>query len=108
MDLKDIYERLKYMATKTAHNPITGDFIKSKVNTKAFEDNFDLIFGKKEKPIDQQEPKCTCVDSAYERKAIAEGLNNNPAFPENIEWNEKRMDVIGSNGNDGLHYKESK
>ena len=81
------------MANKTAHNPITGDFIKSKVNTKAFEDNFDAIFRNKEKPVDQQEPKCTCVDSAYERKAIAEGLVNHPVFDENIEWNEKRIDA---------------
>ncbi len=93
------------MASKTAHNPITGDFIKSKVNTKAFEDNFDAIF---RKPADQQEPKCTCLDSAYERKAMQEGLVNNPMFDENKEWNEKRIDVIGQNGNDGLHYNESK
>lgn len=95
------------MVNKTAHNPITGDFIKSKVNTKAFEDNFDAIFRSKEKPVDQQEPKCTCVDSAYERKAIVDGLVSHPVFEENIEWNEKRIDVIGSNGNDGLHYKET-
>lgn len=24
---------------------------------------------------------------------------------ENDDWNEERMDVIGSNGNDGLHYR---
>lgn len=42
---------------------------------KAFEDNFDAIFGKKEKKKDQ-------------------------------EWDEKRIDVVGQNGNDGLHYKK--
>lgn len=31
----------------SAKNDITGDAIKSKPNTKAFEDNFDKIFGKK-------------------------------------------------------------
>ena len=31
----------------SAKNDITGDVIKSKPNTKAFEDNFDKIFGKK-------------------------------------------------------------
>ena len=46
---------------------------------KAFEDNFDRIFGKKK-------------------------LN----IVENEKWDEKRVDVIGQNGNDGLHYnKES-
>jgi len=40
---------------------------------KAFEDNFDAIFGKKEKKKDE-------------------------------EWDESRVDVIGQNGNDGLHY----
>lgn len=40
---------------------------------KAFEANFDAIFGKKEKQKDQ-------------------------------EWDESRVDVIGQNGNDGLHY----
>ena len=40
---------------------------------KAFEDNFDAIFGKKKKVADE-------------------------------EWDENRIDVVGSNGNDGLHY----
>lgn len=40
---------------------------------KAFENNFDAIFGKKKK---------------------------------DDEWDEKRVDVIGSNGNDGLHYEK--
>ena len=40
---------------------------------KAFENNFDAIFGKKKKVADE-------------------------------EWDEKRIDVVGSNGNDGLHY----
>lgn len=87
-------------------NPITGDAIVSRPNTKQFEDNFEKIFGKKDKPVDQQEPKCTCVDSAYERRGIVEGLVKAPVFEENIEWNEKRMDIISQNGNDGLHYEQ--
>lgn len=90
---------------KTASNPITGDFIKSRANTKEYENNFDAIF---RKPIEQQEPKCLSLDSAYERKAIAEGLVKTPVFTENKEWNEKRVDIIGSNGNDGLHYESEK
>jgi hypothetical protein len=34
---------------KTARNDITGDFIASKPNSKMFEKNWDLIFGKKKK-----------------------------------------------------------
>ena len=33
-----------------ARNDITGDELKSKINTKEYEDNFDRIFGKKKKP----------------------------------------------------------
>ena len=37
-------------------NDITGDEIKSKVPSKAFLDNYDLIWGKKEnKPVEQDE-----------------------------------------------------
>ncbi len=31
-------------------------------------------------------PDCSCLDSAYERKAIDEGMNDTPVFPENIEY----------------------
>ena len=30
------------------------------------------------------------------------------AMEEAIEWNDERMDIIGQNGNDGLHYNEDK
>ena len=50
------------------------DVIKNKENNL---DIYDFIFGKF---------KCTCLDSAYERKAINEGLNNNPVFDENKEY----------------------
>lgn len=90
---------------KIASNEITGDFIKSRVNTKEFEANFDAIF---RKTIDQQEPKCLSLDSAYERKTMAEGLVTNPIFDENKEWDEKRIDIVGSNGNEGLHYESDK
>ena len=60
-----------------AKNDITGDSIFSKKNNKNYEDNYDLIYKKKNKPI--RDP----------------------------EWNEDRMDVIGSNGNEGLHYNDN-
>lgn len=50
-------------------------------------------------PVDQQHPKCTCLDSAYERQAIAQGLNDNPVFQENIDWlNERKFDQTVTNG----------
>ena len=85
-------------------NDITGDAIFSRANTKAFEDNFDAIF---RKPVEQEEPKCQSLDSAYERRAMQEGLVTKPVFDENKEWDEKRMDVIGSNGPTGDHYNQS-
>lgn len=92
-------------------NDITGDFIKSKPNTKAFDDNFDRIFRNKNLnqslQADQQEPKCKSLDAAYERKAMQEGLVTDPVFDENKEWNEKRMDIVGANGPTGDHYNQS-
>ena len=56
------------------------------------------------------------VDSLYGAKKLAiqklripksqEGLLSvNPAY-ESVEWDEERMDIIGQNGNEGLHYDE--
>lgn len=85
-------------------NDVTGDAIFSRANTKAFEDNFDKIFRKK--GIDQEHPKCKSLDAAYERKAMQEGLVTQPVFEENKEWDEKRIDIVGQNGNEGLHYNK--
>ena len=61
------------MATR---NDVTGDLIKSRVNSKEFEDNFDNIFRKK------------------------------PTVKKDDDWDEKRVDIIGQNGNIG--YEEEK
>ena len=60
-----------------ARNDITGDKIKSKVSNKEYEDNFDKIFRNK-------------------------SSTDKPA--QSNEWDESRLDVIGQNGNDGIHY----
>jgi len=61
-------------------NDITGDKIQTKgVFSKEAEDRFDLIFGKKEPTERDPDP----------------------------DWDEGRIDVIGSNGNDGLHYENT-
>lgn len=79
-------------------NDITGDEIKSKANNKAYEDNYDKIFKRKPQSL----------DAAYERRAMMQGLVTKPLFDENKEvWpDEKRIDVIGQNGNDGDHYEK--
>lgn len=71
-----------------SYNDVTGDKIQSRVNNKHFEDNFDKIFGKKEKATVGQPTPTTNkpVESAE-------------------DWDEERVDIIGSNGNDGLHYE---
>lgn len=36
------------------------------------------------------EAGCSCLDSAYERKAIDEGMNHSPVFPENKLYLEEK------------------
>lgn len=76
-------ESLQIMATT---NPITGDALVSKLNSKEFEENFDKIFGEKPKKPRWIPPPLP--------------LNEYP----DQDWPEERVDVIGKNGNDGLHY----
>lgn len=51
-----------------AKNDITGDSIQSKVNSQAYQDNYDRIFGKKKRPADFQDVLSTeeCVVQALE------------------------------------------
>ena len=59
------------------------------VSYKQYGDNYDAIFGKKEvEPIDGMQP-------TEEEEALW-----------NEEESDKRIDIIGQNGNDGLHYEE--
>ena len=68
----------------TARNDVTGDWIQSKPNSDQFEKNFDLIFRKK-KPNDDVSPH------VHEYEAVQ-------------KKQESRIDIVGQNGNDGLHY----
>ena len=72
------------MATK---NDITGDALISKINNKAFEDNFDRIFGKKSlcDVCGQNTDKVQTCDNTQCAKF----------------WDESRADDIGQNGNIG-------
>jgi hypothetical protein len=62
-------------------NNITGDKIQTKPSTKEFEEGWERVFGKK------------CIKEGKE-----EALKNAQ------EIKKSRIDIIGSNGNDGLHY----
>ena len=64
------------------HNDITGDALISRINNKKFEENFDRIF-RNEKPTEPVQLELDFGDEEAER----------------------RMDIIGSNGNIG--YEES-
>lgn len=77
----------------SATNPITGDAIVSRPNTKQFEDNFDRIFGKKDALCQ------VCGKDTANTKECA--WTSCP-----MNWDEKRIDVISQNGNDGLHYEK--
>lgn len=79
-----------------SRNDVTGDKIQTKgVFSKEAEDNFDLIFGKKAK-----DPLCdVCGKSLAGTKECA--WTSCP-----LNWDEARIDVIGPNGNEGLHYNE--
>ena len=78
-----------------ATNSITGDSISTKYGNKEaqknFEDNFDKIFGKKE---------TLCAICGKDMKSTKEcAWTSCP-----LNWDEGRVDVIGQNGNEGLHY----
>ena len=68
--------------SKTARNDVTGDKLISKTLSKEGEANWDRIFGKKDKA---QDPITK-------------------PFPHNI-LRQSRIDTIGQNGNDGIHYE---
>ena len=66
----------------TAKNDVTGDWIQSKPNSEMFEKNFDAIFRKKKEVLEE---------SIKENQEIYKDLS--------------RIDVVGQNGNEGLHYE---
>ena len=75
-----------------SRNDITGDAIKSRVNSKEFEDNFDNIFRKNKDPLCD-----VCGKTLSATKECA--WTSCP-----LNWDEARCDVIGQNGPTGDHY----
>lgn len=67
---------------KTAQNDVTGDWLHSKPNSEMFEKNFDAIFRKK-------------------KEALEESIKENQEVYKDLS----RIDVVGQNGNEGLHYE---
>lgn len=85
----------------TARNDITKDLIMTKPNSKAYEDNFDRIFRKK-----AVQEEVLCKVCGKELNAVKEcAWTGCPKWI--AEWDEQRMDRVGQNGNDGLHYEGS-
>lgn len=77
-------------------NNITGDEIKSKINTKEFEENFDRIFRGESKA---NKSKVGCPNASSSTGCFCTGECKEG-------WDEKRIDTIGSNGNTGEHYAD--
>lgn len=77
-----------------SRNEITGDEIKSRVNTKAYEDNYDRIFKIKD---------YLCSICGKELSTVTECAWTS-CEKWRDEWDEKRVDVIGQNGNNAEHY----
>lgn len=75
-----------------SRNDITGDWIKSKPNSEQFEENFDKIFRKKE-PIKLTQHEINSIETI---EALIEIHK---------EKRRSRIDTVGQNGNDGLHYE---
>jgi hypothetical protein len=79
-----------------SRNDVTGDLIKSRKNSKEFEDNFDKIFRKNKDPLCD-----VCGKSLTATKECA--WTGCP-----LNWDEARVDIIGQNGPTGEHYEEEK
>lgn len=77
---------------------------------KVFEDNFDKIFGKKDKIKLTQHEACSIetIEALIEiqkEKELKRKLNASIEEHEELYKDLSRMDTIGQNGNDGLHYE---
>jgi hypothetical protein len=87
----------------TSKNDITGDLLKSKPSTKKYEDNFDKIFGKKNIQAGKDEALLNAQECKKSGVARPQSSPHQP-LDNGETWDEKRIDIIGSNGNTGEHY----
>jgi len=93
-------------------NDITGDPLVSRTLTKEGEDNFDKIFGKKKTNGGWKPPLAPLAPNPDPLcKICGKGLGSTKecawtSCP--LNWDESRVDTIGQNGNEGLHYEDTK
>lgn len=89
-------------------NGITGDSLVNKPNSKEYEENYDKIFGKKDKtqdPVTKPFPhnilrpfECSTACGHYECMEHQDQCKR-------LEKSSSRIDIIGQNENDGDHYE---
>jgi tRNA(Ile2) C34 agmatinyltransferase TiaS len=81
-----------------ASNSITGDSLVSKIGSKEqkqkYDEGFDRIFKKKD-------ALCNICGKTLSSKGNECAYTGCP-----LSWDEDRVDTIGQNGNDGLHYDD--
>lgn len=74
----------------------------------------DQLKAEREKTIRETLLQCSSISSQWYGTITEHGvfisneINRLLSTDESKEWNEKRQDVVGQNGNDGLHYEEVK
>jgi hypothetical protein len=79
-----------------ARNDITLDEIKSRGNSKKFKENLDKI-----KPSCYND--CTYLINTLTKCRVC-SWKGETSSPTKDNWDEERIDKIGANGNEGLHY----
>jgi hypothetical protein len=83
-------------------NDITGDSIRSKPLSKEAEDNWDRIFSKLEKTIEEHKDIFEMLKESEQQDKTQDPITK--PFPHKI-LRQSRIDTIGQNGNDGDHYE---
>lgn len=96
-----------------SRNDITGDEIKTKGSSKAYEDSYDKIFRKvapvevpTHQSLDNAEQPCKTHPEAPHGFARDLSHSLDRYVCECEGWDEGRMDVVGQNGPTGDHYEE--
>jgi hypothetical protein len=89
-----------------AINDVTGDALVSRLLSDKGSEAFDRIFGEKKKTNGGWKPPAIISDPLC--KICGKGLASTQECAWTgcpLNWDEKRTDIVGANGNDGLHYE---
>ena len=87
-------------------NDVTGDALVSRLLSDKGSEAFDRIFGEKKKTNGGWKPPAIISDPLC--KICGKGLASTQECAWTgcpLNWDEKRTDIVGANGNDGLHYE---